>query len=62
MKGENLIFPFADGTVKNSGEDQDLRTSTLIWDSPDRVRRTRIIFEENQTGLFFNATSRLIVV
>ena len=36
MKGENFIFPVADGTVKISGEDQDLRTSTIIRDSPDR--------------------------
>ena len=36
MKGENFIFPVADGTVKNSGEDQDLRKSTLIRDCPDR--------------------------
>ena len=30
MKGDNFIFPVADGAVKISGEDQDLRTSTLI--------------------------------
>ena len=36
MKGENFIFPVTDGTVKISGEDQDLRTSTLIRDNPDR--------------------------
>ena len=36
MKGEIFIFPVADGTVQTSGEDQNLRTSTLIWDSPDR--------------------------
>ena len=35
MKGEKFIFPVADGTVKISGGDQDLRTSTLIRDSPD---------------------------
>ena len=27
MNGEHFIFPIADGTVKLSGEDQDLRTS-----------------------------------
>ena len=32
----NFIIPVADGTVKVSGEDQDLRTSTSIQDSPDR--------------------------
>ena len=36
VKGEKFIFPFADGTVKISGEDQDRRTSTLIRDRPDR--------------------------
>ena len=36
MKGENFIFPVADATVKISGEDQDLRTSTLIRDHPER--------------------------
>ena len=36
MKGENFIFPVAGGTVKISGGDQDLRTSTLIRDNPDR--------------------------
>ena len=30
------MFPIADGTVKLSGGDQVLRTSTLIWDNPDR--------------------------
>ena len=36
MKGEKFIFPVAGGTVKISGGDQDLRTSTVIRDSPDR--------------------------
>ena len=36
MKGESFIFPVADGTVKISGGDEDLRTSTLIRDNPDR--------------------------
>ena len=34
MKGDNLIFPVADGTVKISGGDQRLRTSTLIRERP----------------------------
>ena len=37
MKGEKFILTVADGTVKISGGDQDLRTSTLIRDSPDKV-------------------------
>ena len=36
MSGEKFIFPITDGTVKLSGGDQVLRTSTLIWDNPDR--------------------------
>ena len=35
QNGEN-IFPIADATVKRSGGDQVLRTSTLIQDHPDR--------------------------
>ena len=31
-----FVFPVADGTVKISGVDQDMRTSTSIRDSPDR--------------------------
>ena len=36
VSGENFVFPIADGTVKLSGGDQVLRTSTLIRDHPDR--------------------------
>ena len=36
MKGDNFLFPVADGTVKVSGGDQDLRTSTFIRDRPER--------------------------
>ena len=36
MKCEKFIFPIANGTVKISGGDQDLRTSTFLWDIPDR--------------------------
>ena len=36
MKGDKFIFPIADGTVKISGGDQVLKTSTLNWDNPDR--------------------------
>ena len=32
LRGEKFIFPSADGTVKLSGGDQVLRTSTLIWE------------------------------
>ena len=33
---EQFIFPIADGTVKLSGGDQIVRTSTFIRDNPDR--------------------------
>ena len=36
MKGDNFIFPVADGTVKVSGGDRRLRTSTSIRDRPER--------------------------
>ena len=36
MKSENFIFPIADGPVTTPGGDQDLKTSTLTWDCPDR--------------------------
>ena len=36
MNGEKIIFLVADGTVKLSGGDQFLRTSTLIRKRPDR--------------------------
>ena len=34
--GDKFIFPIADGTVKISGGDEDLRTSTVIRDRQDR--------------------------
>ena len=36
MQRERIMFPIADGTIKISGKDQDLRTTTLNRDSPDR--------------------------
>ena len=51
-KGE-FIFPIADGRIKPLGEDQDLRTSTLIRQRPIQGE-SRIIFLENQKGLHFH--------
>ena len=59
--GEKFIFPVADGTVIISGQDQDLRTSTLIQDSPDRGENTRKP-SRKMRRIFFNPTSSLIVV
>ena len=36
MRGDNFMFPVADGTFKLSGGDQRLRTATSIRDRPDR--------------------------
>ena len=36
MNGAKIIFPIADGTLKLYGEDQVLRTFTLIRDRQDR--------------------------
>ena len=43
MKGDNFIFPVADGTVKIFGEDQDLRTSILIRDRPERGEEREVL-------------------
>ena len=45
LRSGNFIFPFADGTVKISGGDQRLRTSTLIRDRPERG-----VEQENHRG------------
>ena len=55
MKGENFIIPVADGTVKIFGRDQDLRTSTLIWDNPDRGEEQAILRGESEGS---SSTSR----
>ena len=47
MKGENFIFTVADGTVKISGGDQDLRTST-IRDNKDRGEEQDILRRESE--------------
>ena len=44
MKGDNFIFPVADGTVKVSGGDQRLRTSfLLIRDRPERGEEQEVL-------------------
>ena len=47
MSGDNFIFPVADGTVKISGGDQRLRTSTLVRDRPDRGEEQEILRGES---------------
>ena len=41
LSSEKFIFPIADGTVKLSGGDRVLRTSTSFRDRADRGRSTR---------------------
>ena len=57
MKGDNIIFPVADGTVKISGGDQRLRTSTLIRDRPERGEQQEVLRGESD-GLSSPTTSR----
>ena len=61
MSGEKLKVPIADGTVKLSGGDQVLRTSTLIQDRPDRGEEQGN-FQGESVGPSSISTSRLIVV
>ena len=61
MNSEKIIFPVADGTVKLSGGDQVLRTSTLIQDRPDRGEE-RENLQVKSDGSFFNPTTSLNVL
>ena len=54
-------FPIADGTVKLSGGDQVLRTSTPIWDHPNRGEEQGYLVGESD-GSSSNLISRLISV
>ena len=47
MKGDNFIFPAADGTVIISGGDQRPRTSTLIRDRPERGEEQEVLRGES---------------
>ena len=47
LNGEKFVFPIADGSVKLSGDSQDLRTSTLIRDCPDRGEEEGILHGES---------------
>ena len=45
----NFIFPVGDGTVKMSGAEQRLRTSTLVRDSPERGK-ARVVLRGESDG------------
>ena len=47
MKGDNFKFPVSDGTVKVSGGDQRLRTSTLIRERPERGEEEEVLRRES---------------
>ena len=47
MKGDNFIFPVADGTVKVPGGDRSLRPSTLIRDLPERGEEQEVFRGES---------------
>ena len=47
MKSDNFIFPVADGTVKISGGDRCLGTSTLIRDRPERGEEHEVLRGES---------------
>ena len=51
MKGDNFIFPVADGTVKAAGGYRRLRPPTLIRDRPERGEDKKF-FEENQREFY----------
>ena len=55
--GENFIFPIEDGTDKNSGGDQVLRTSTKIRDYPDRREEQETLGESDGSSLLFQDSS-----
>ena len=61
MKGEKFIFPIADGTVKLSGGDQVSENIHLNPGSP-RPRRCARKSSRRLRRIFFNPTSRLILV
>ena len=50
MKGDNFIYPVADGTVKTPGGNRRLEPSTLIGRTQTE-EKNKIFIEENQKGL-----------
>ena len=60
MNDDNSKFPIADGTVKVSGGDQRLRTSTLIRDRPDRGWRFYLPPSRWTQSQTFHAERRII--
>ena len=47
MKGDNFIFPVADGTVKTPGGNRRLKPSTLIRDRPERGEEQEVFRGES---------------
>ena len=47
MKGDNFMFPVADGTIITPVGDQRLRPTTLIWDRPERGQEQEVLRGES---------------
>ena len=47
MKGDNFIFPVADGTVKTPGGKRRLKLATLIRDRPERGEEQEVLLGES---------------
>ena len=60
MKGDNFIFPVADGTVKTPGGDRRLRPSTLTRDHPERGEE-QVFWWRIRRTLFSNPSSRRLI-
>ena len=57
VKGDNFMFPIADGPVKDSGRDQRPRTFPSTRDRPERGEEPEVLRRESN-GLFSNLSSR----
>ena len=57
VKGDNFMFPIADGAVKDSGRDQCPRTFPSTRDRPERGEAPEVLRRESN-GLFSNLSSR----
>ena len=58
-KGEEFVFPSADGSVKLAGRDQVFRTSTSVQDHLHEDRSTTMFFKESRTGLNHQSNKRM---
>ena len=57
--GEEIVCPFADGSVKLAGSDQVFRKSTSIRTMMHEERSTKLFFKESRTGLNYQTNKRM---